>query len=282
MTQGVVAGAGAALAFGVSTLCSARASRAIGAGPTLSWVAVIGLLILLPLLAVSDAPAGLDATAVGWLALAGTGNAAGLLFAYRAVRRAKVGIVAPILSTEGAVAAVLAVIGGQVLPTAAAVALAVIAMGVVLAGIARAHPDTGRTVAAGVPWALAGAVSFGASLYATGRAGAVLPLAWAILPPRVVGGVAVAVPLALTRRLRISRAAAPLVAAAAACEVAGFALYAFGAREDIAVTAVLVSLFGAVAALLARVVFRERLSRTQLAGIATIVVGVAGLSLTGS
>src|SRR5213079_2497994 len=64
-------------------------------------------------------------------------------------------------------------------------------------------------------------------------------------------------------RLRISRTTAPLVAAAGICEIAGFALYTIGAREDIAVTAVLVSLFGAVAALLARFVFRERLTRTQ-------------------
>ena len=70
------------------------------------------------------------------------------------------------------------------------------------------------------------------------------------------------------------------VAAAGICEIAGFALYTVGAREDIAVTAVLVSLFGAVAALLARFVFRERLTRTQLVGVATIVAGVIALSVS--
>jgi drug/metabolite transporter (DMT)-like permease len=93
--------------------------------------------------------------------------------------------------------------------------------------------------------------------------------------------VAIAFPLAARRRLVLTRAVAPLVAAAAACEVGGFVLYTLGARDDIAVTAVLVSLFGAVAALLARVVFGERLSRTQLAGVTTIVAGVAFLSLAG-
>ena len=282
MTLSVVAGAAAALAFGVSTLCSAAASRAIGAGATVGWVALVGLVIVLPPLALSDVPAGLDAQSVGWLVLAGAGNAAGLLFAYRGVRQANVAIVAPILSTEGAVAAVLAVVGGQALRGSAAAALAVVASGVAMAGAARARSSAGRTSRAGVLWALAGAASFGCGLYATGRAGAVLPLAWAVLPPRLVGVAVIALPLAAARRLRLTLAAAPLVAGAGLCEVAGFVLYTVGAREDIAVTAVLVSLFGVVAAIMARFFFRERLSRTQLAGVATIVVGVAGLSLAGS
>src|SRR5213075_2644877 len=99
-------------------------------------------------------------------------------------------------------------------------------------------------------------------------------------PPRLVGSLVVTAPLALTGRLRISRTTAPLVAAAGICEIAGFALYTIGAREDIAVNAVLVSLFGAVAALLARFVFRERLTRTQLVGVATIVAGVIALSVS--
>jgi drug/metabolite transporter (DMT)-like permease len=281
VTLSVVAGVGAALAFGVSTLCSATASRAIGAGSTVGWVALTGLVITLPALAFSAAPANLDATAAGWLALSGTGNAVGLLCAYRAVRQAKIAVVAPILSTEGAVAAVLAVVGGQALSPAAAAALTVITAGVAMAALARSRSASGQSRGAGVPWAIAGAVAFGASLFATGRAGAVLPLAWAVLPPRLVGVVAVATPLALSGRLRISRATAPLLVGAGLCEVGGFALYTVGAGEDIAVTAVLVSLFGAVAALLARVLFRERLSRVQLAGVATIVVGVSALSLAG-
>jgi drug/metabolite transporter (DMT)-like permease len=280
MTLSVVAGAAAAFAFGVSTLCSARASRAIGAGPTLGWVALIGLAIVLPVLLLSGSGPGLDGRSLAWLLVAGAGNVCGLLFAYRGVQQAKVGIVAPILSTEGAVAAILAVIGGQALPAPAAAALAIIAAGVVLSGISRLQPGDGRSVGAGVPWAVAGAAAFGASLYATGRAGAVLPLAWAVLPPRLVGSVVVTAPLAVSGRLRMNRATAPLVAAAAICEVAGFGLYTVGAREDIAVTAVLVSLFGAVAAVLARFAFRERLTRTQLVGVATIVAGVTALSVS--
>jgi drug/metabolite transporter (DMT)-like permease len=278
----LAAGAAAALAFGVSTICSARASRMIGAASTLGWVAVTGLAVTLPLTVASGVPAGLDAVAAAWLVLAGTGNALGLLFAYRGLESGKVGVIGPILSTEGAVAALLAVAGGQALTAPAAVALAVIALGVVLAGIARSTATTRRGPRAGVAWATTAAVAFGISLYATGRAGAVLPLTWALLPPRLVATLAVTLPLAATRRLRLARSATTLVVAAGLCEVAGFSLYTLGARHDIAVTAVLVSLFGAVAAVLGRVVFKERLARVQLAGVATFVAGVTVLSLAGA
>jgi len=41
---------------------------------------------------------------------------------------------------------------------------------------------------------------------------------------------------------------------------------------------VLASLFGAIAAVAAQVLFRERLARSQVAGVALIVVAVAALS----
>jgi multidrug transporter EmrE-like cation transporter len=51
-----------------------------------------------------------------------------------------------------------------------------------------------------------------------------------------------------------------------------------GSRHSIAVSAVLASQFAALAAVTAFVLFHERLTRVQLAGIAVIAVGVAVLS----
>ena len=121
-------------------------------------------------------------------------------------------------------------------------------------------------------------MSFGASLYATGRVGAELPVAWAILPPRVVGVVAIAVPLAIAGRLTLTRRALPFVLGAGVAEVVGFALFVLGAREGIAITAVLASQFGAIAAVMAVFLFHERLTRLQVIGIAAIAVGVAVMS----
>ncbi len=62
------------------------------------------------------------------------------------------------------------------------------------------------------------------------------------------------------------------------CEVGGFAAFALGARHGVAISAVLSSQFATLAALAGLVLFRERLARIQLAGVATVAVGVAILS----
>jgi drug/metabolite transporter (DMT)-like permease len=125
---------------------------------------------------------------------------------------------------------------------------------------------------------VAAALSFGVGLYATGRVSSGLPVAWAVLPPRIVGVLLIALPLAVTARLVLTREAAPLVLVAGVAEVVGFASFALGARHGIAVSAVLASQFAAVAAVAAYFVFGERLTRVQIVGVVTIASGVAILS----
>ena len=122
------------------------------------------------------------------------------------------------------------------------------------------------------------AASFGFGLYATGRVGQDLGIAWALLPPRVVGVAAIAIPLALAGRWQLKRRALPYVVVCGVCEVLGFAAYAFGARHGLAVAAVLASQFAAIAAVVGYIAFRERLVRIQVVGVATIVCGVSVLS----
>ena len=126
--------------------------------------------------------------------------------------------------------------------------------------------------------AIAAALSFGVSLFATGQVSDDLAVPWALLPARVIGVVLLALPLLATGRFVFSRQAFPLVAAAGVAEVVGFALFTLGARDGIAISAVLASQFGVVAALAAFVLFGERLTRRQTAGVAAIAVGVAALT----
>jgi drug/metabolite transporter (DMT)-like permease len=126
--------------------------------------------------------------------------------------------------------------------------------------------------------AAAAACSFGVSLFATARVSNALPLVWAVIPPRIVGVAVVALPLLVTRRVRIEAAVVPLVLTSGLCEVAGFAAYSLGARHSVAVSAVLASQFAAFAALAAFVLFSERLRRVQVFGISMIAVCVALLS----
>lgn len=275
----ILGGLGAAAAFAGTTLCSARSTRLIGPFSVLTWVMVTGFVAITPFVAATGIPAGLDAGSGGWLVLSGAGNVGGLLLAYGALRAGRVGIIAPILSTEGAIAALIAVLAGEGIAPAPAAALGVIAAGVVLASLSgEATPDRPREDADTLLLSIAAALCFGASLYATGRAGTDVGIVWAVLPARVIGVAVVAIPLAARRRVRLTREAVPLVVAGGLFEILGFASYTIGARHALAVSAVLASQFGALAGIAAFLLFRERLRLVQIVGVAAIAAGVAALS----
>jgi drug/metabolite transporter (DMT)-like permease len=276
----IVGGLGAAVVFATVTLCNSRSSRMIGPTQLLAWVMVIGLLITGPLALARGVPSGLDSTAGGWMAVAGVGNVLGLLLAYSALRAGQVGIVAPIVSTQGALAALIAIVAGESVGGATAALLGVITIGVALAAIGPGEPvaDGARRTTAAALLAIGAAVAIGWSLYAIGRVSVSLPVVWALLPSRAIGAAFVTLPLVLGSGLRMTRPALPLVLVAGVFEVLGFALFAFGARHGIAISAVLSSQFAAIAAIAAYALFRERLSPLQLTGVVVVVVGVGALS----
>ena len=274
----VLGGLGAAVAWAATMLTASRASPLIGSWSTLAWVMLTGLLVVGPVALAQGRPEGLDRGAMTWLAIAGFGNIAGLLLVYTALRIGKVGVIAPISSTEGAVAAVIAVVAGETLGVWTAFALIIVAAGVVLAARPAEPEEAGHDDPRAALLALAAALAFGAGLYATGRASLDLPIAWAVLPPRLLGVVFVTVPLALSGRLLLTRKAVPFVVASGLAEVAGFVSYAVGARHGIAIAAVLASQFAALAAVGAAAFFKERLTRVGVAGVVVIAVGVAVVS----
>src|SRR3954453_10226989 len=188
--------------WATTTLTSSRASRLIGAEQVLAWVMLVGLVVLAPFVFWAGRPEALSWRTGAYLAVSAVGNVVGLLLTYRAYRIGKVGIIAPIASTEGAVAAVIAVAAGESLSGAQGVTLGVIAIGVVCAGAPSAESEIERTHhGRSVLYAWGAALTFGASLYAPGHVGNELPVAWVILPARVLGVVAVALPLFARRRL---------------------------------------------------------------------------------
>jgi drug/metabolite transporter (DMT)-like permease len=250
----------------------------------LAWVMLTGLVLVAPALLVVGPPGSLEGSELGWLAVSGGGNVVGLLLAYSALRIGKVGVVAPILSTEGALAAVLAVVAGEHLGALTGWLLALIAVGICLAAAAP-EPTTGRAREPRrrpIILAMLAAVAFGASLYATGHVSATLAIPWVLLPARLIGLLVIMLPLVLRGRLELTRASAPLVVAAGICEVLGFASFAVGARHGIAVSAVLASQFAVLSAVAAYLLFHERLTRLQVSGVTVVVVGVAALSIVGS
>jgi drug/metabolite transporter (DMT)-like permease len=280
----IVGGLGAALSWAIATLASSRSSRMIGPMSVLGWVMAVGLAVaIVP--AFLAAPTDLDLGETAGLVVVGLSHNLGLLLAYAALSIGRVSIVAPIVATEGALAAVLAVAFGEPLAGSTAVLLAAIAVGVVLAASERPASEGDRApVVPGqarraVLLAVAAALTFSVGLVVAGRlGGAGVPPAWIMLVSRTVGVLLIVLPLLLTGRFRITRPALPLVAAAGVLEVVGGAVYVVAASDEVAIAAVVSSQFAAIAAVAAFFLFRERLQRIQLAGVVTVAVGVTLLA----
>jgi drug/metabolite transporter (DMT)-like permease len=277
----VVGGLAAAIIWALSNLSSSRSARLIGAGSALSWVMLVGLVVNLAAVAATPRPSPFGAEILAWMVVAGVGSAFGLLLMLASIEVGKVGLATSVTSTGGAIAAVMSILAGEQLTTTALALLAFVASGVVVVTLTRdPDPVPGERKVRAAALALAAAVFSGATIYATGRISGEVPLAWALLPPRLVGALVIALPLLVLRRLRISRPALPFVLASGLGELAGWCAYALAARESVAVAAVLSSLYAAIASLGAFLLFGERMTRRQVFGIAAIAIGVAFLTAT--
>ncbi len=306
----IIGGLGAAALWATSTLCSSRSSRMIGSRVVIGWVMVVGLIVGFPLALASPGPTELTPEMLGLMFLAGVCYVAGLNLTYAALSIGKVSVVAPIVATEGAIAAVIAVALGDTIGLTAGVMLILIAVGVVLASLEPARPEVpvggieitadaleGPAIADGPEafslttrtptdaetrraaiLSVSAALIFGVGLVASGKAAGLVPVAWVAVAARLIGTVAVTLPLIAQRRFIVTRAALPLVLIAGTGEVFGSMLSAWGSRDSIAITAVLGSQFAAIAAVVAFLLFGERLSRVQVIGVVLIAGGVTALA----
>lgn len=276
----IVLGLGTAFAFAAGLILSARLSRQLPPTVVVAAAAVAGLLLLLPFSVSAGIPPGLGVGDLALLGVAGLGGLGGLVCVNAALRVGKVGVVGPIVATQGALTVAFSLAAGRPLEPLLLGLLTVIAVGIVIAARAReTAPVPHERPARSVVLALLSAACFALSLLSTGLLSDDLPLAWIALPGRVVTTAALAIPLLAAGRLRVPRRTAPLIVALALCDLIGLTLYSLGADLSIEITAVMASQMAPIAAVLALLLFGERLTRTQVIGLVVIVVGVAGLSL---
>lgn len=269
--------------FATSTLASSRAVRLISLPSVLAGGMLIGLVLTIPGAIAEGVPPGLAGTNIIWFALAGVGNVGGLLLVYAALRVGKVGVVAPIAATEGAISAVLAAVTGESIAPIAAFILMAIVAGIVLSAIAPdpAPIDRERPLRAAV-LASASSVFFGVGLFSTGHLSDEIPTSWLLLPPRLIGVFAVAIPIIILGRMQMTRRALPFVAAVGVSEVLGNAAFTVAARDSIAIASVIASQFATISAIMAFLLFRERLGRLQVTGVALLVVSITALTIVQS
>jgi drug/metabolite transporter (DMT)-like permease len=282
----VLAGLAAACGFAVATVGVSRLSTSIGTDQTVSATMSLGFVAIAIAAAVSGLPPHVPAATLFWLACAGVASLAGFALASAAFRYGGLAITVPVISTEGAIAAVIAIAAGERLRGIVAAGLVVVATGVLLATRGR---DTGaattRDGTRSVLLAMACAAVLGLSLYSIGHVSNDVPVVWVILPSRLAGFFLFVLPSAVNRslggglRTRLRRSDLAWIVFAEAADLTGLWLYTLGARHSIAVTAVIAAQASPLAVAFACVFLKERLSRMQTVGFAVITAGVVVVTL---
>jgi drug/metabolite transporter (DMT)-like permease len=263
-----------ALLWGGSDFCGSLASRRVSAQAVVlgsQAAGLVPLLVLLPWL--GGSPSAAD---WAWGVAAGVCGGAGLVIFYRTMADGVMSVVAP---TTGVCAAAVPVLTGLALGERIGVAAAVgiaLALVAVLLVAAEGGLSSLRAVrpAMLVP-ALVSGLGFGlffVFLHHTRPAAELAPLVGARAASVALIGVAA---LAVGRSLRVPAGAMPIVLLAGLGDVSANVLYLVATQHGgLAITGVLASLYPASTVLLAQLVLRERLVRTQAAGLVAAVAAV--------
>jgi drug/metabolite transporter (DMT)-like permease len=268
----------ASMAWGLSDFLGGLASRRRSLLSVLLLSQAVGLLMVVPAVALSgQAPleGAARLSAIGG-SLAGLVGIAAL---YRAIAVGVASVAAPISATGAAIPVAVGLVRGE--PTSAAhlagVALAL--LGVVLAatsGHASASAHLSYMPRSGIAFALLAAVGFGLFFVLLHDASS-YSVVWATFLQRLTS-VAVLAALALIVRpsLRVDRRSGAGLIAIGVLDQGANILYGVASTIGlVSLAAVLASLFPVVTVLLARLVLRERIAHLQQTGVACALIGVA-------
>jgi drug/metabolite transporter (DMT)-like permease len=210
-------------------------------------------------------------------AAAGIAELLGFACLYRGLAIGEMTAVAPLAALTAVLPVAVALGGGE---RVAALEAGGMLMAIAGSAVTAADPSSGRVVR-GAGLGLGAALCFGAFFVLLGEASESAGPA-AVLAGRVAS-VSVLAPLAAaaaTRAVRPARPDAVMIAALGALDVAANLAYAGAAIGGVdATVAVLASLYPLTTVLLARALLKERLDAPRLAGVATVLGGVALISV---
>ncbi|SQI34360.1 carboxylate/amino acid/amine transporter [Serratia plymuthica] len=196
----------------------------------------------------------------------------------------KAALVAPLVTSYGAVTTLLSWLGGERLGALTLAGLAVCLFGVILSAMEPGRqPEKSSSAWPSVAFSLVAALCYGAGFWLQGKY--TLP----VLGPRVslwlgyTVGLAAVLILNTDRRALVARPTwrqGGLLLAASLLSLGGFTAFAVGAGAgSVAVVTVLSTLSGGIAALLGALLLRERLSGPQWLGVLTVLAGAVVLHL---
>jgi drug/metabolite transporter (DMT)-like permease len=266
---------GASLSWGFADFFGPLKGRTFGALRVLVYVQLGGLVTIAIIVAIRgkgpDDPAVLLAIPA---ALSGT---LGLYAYYRGMAVGAMSIVAPIAGISAVIPLTVGFLSGDNPST-----WQVLGMACALGGVFLASREPGRAgsrLAAGVGLALLAALGFGGyfpPMHAAGNA----DFWWASLIFRMTSTSVILAAVAVVRpALGIPALQLPVLWLIGIGDMLGNLLFAAASTSGlVSVTSVLASLYPIVTVILARVILRERVARSQEAGIGLTLAGVALIS----
>ncbi len=268
---------GSSACYGVSNFIGPQLARrnALVSVLVISQLAALGVCVVYLLAAGGST---LSARQLGYAALAGAGNAGGLIGFYKAAELGPLSIAAPIGALGATVPALWGIGTGDRLTSFEAVGLILAIAGAALVARRAEDPDEEARYPdprASVIWAIGSAVAFGVFLTAI-PAASDGGRAWALLDSRLV--LVALIAIWAGRRLaevRFDRSA-PALTVPGLLLVAGTLLYTFAADHgQLSIVSVLGALFPLFTVGLSVALLDDRLSRKQTWGVVSAFAGIA-------
>src|SRR5439155_6134166 len=264
----------ASLTWGFADFFGPLKARTLGVLRVLVYVQLGGLVAIALIVAIRwEGPADLDALFAIPAAISGT---LGFYAYYRGMAVGAMSIVAPIAGISAALPVIFGIATGDRPSLWQWLGIAAALGGVFLAS---REPRRGGKVAAGVGLALLAAIGFGGyfpPMHVAGKA----DFWWASLFFRMTSTSIILAAVAIRRpSLAVAPIQVPLLALIGIGDMLGNLLFAAASTSGlVSITSVLASLYPIVTVVLARLVLRERVARSQEAGIALTLAGVALIS----
>lgn len=265
---------GASLSWGVADFFGPLKGRTLGALRVLFYVEVGGLIAIALLVAIrGKGPAGAATLLAIPAAISGT---LGLFAYYRGIAVGAISIVAPIAGISAVIPVAVGIASGDRPSDWQWAGIATSLVGVFLASREKAG---GRRVAAGAGLALIAAIGFGGyfpPMHAAGNA----DFWWASLIFRATSTAVILGVVAIRRPpLGVPALQLPILALIGVGDMLGNLFFAAASTSGlVSVTSVLASLYPIVTVAMARIVLKERVSRSQETGVVLTLAGVALIS----
>jgi drug/metabolite transporter (DMT)-like permease len=266
------------ITWGSADFLGGIAARRVGALRVLTVSYPAGVVVLIPI-AIWLLPGQLSGDVALWAIAGGAVGAVAMVLLYGALARGPMGIVSPLTAVmSAAIPVAVGLALGESLGWIAFVGMALAAVAVILVSRERGEHLRASPLALGL--ALGSGVAIGLYLTVLGLAPADSGIWTATIARAVSSALVVGVALVWLRPRTVTHFPWLLALVAGSLDALANGVFQLAAqRGDLAVVAVIGSLYPAATVILARLILKERMSGIQATGVALALAAAAALSL---